>query len=99
MAEIDIITLKKRLVAKTIWTGMLGYAGAYFWFGKNGPMIIMNKLVPGWFAIGRAIAMASYLAKVLDEYILAKIPDNPYAKWGQCLHCIKISIQYSNSLD
>ena len=25
--------------------------------------------------------MASYLAEVLDEYVLAKIPDNPYANY------------------
>ena len=41
----------------------------------------MNKLVPSWFAISRAIAVASYLGEVLDEYVLTKIPDNPYTKY------------------
>ena len=77
MSQSEIV----KLVAKPLWTGTLGFAGTYFWYGENGPMIIMNKLVPGWFAIGRAIAVASYLAEVLDEFVLAKIPDNPYAKY------------------
>ena len=46
------------------------------------PMIIMNKLVPGWFAIGGAIAVASYFAEVFDKFPKPRIktslnPVNP----------------------
>ena len=71
----------KTALAKPAYTGALAGVGLYFGYHDTGDMIILRQIVPGWLYVSLVTAAASYVAEIVDELILPKIPNNPYASY------------------